>query len=320
MIDLIIPVYNVKPYIRKCIDSALAQTLNCYRIILVDDGSTDGSGEICDEYAKQCGRIEVIHQKNMGLSGAKNTGLKISKAPYIMFLDSDDWISSNTLEMMMGVIESEPFDIVQCKAKIEYNDLATETHVAKCAAKVKTYNCEGALKSFFSDGDIGPASWGKLYKREILHGIIFPVGKVHEDVAVITDILDRCDKIAFIDKELWHYRYRVGSISRTHYAQKNRFLFDCVEKMSVVLKKYPKLQSSYEGYKLLMVKSLFLMFSEDDKVDFSSDYNEYLSLLKNNRRKVLLNNTIKISNKFSILLASSKWHNIIKNIFRRIRK
>ena len=105
-IDLIIPVYNVQPYLRKCIDSALAQTLSYFRIILVDDGSTDGSGAICDEYAKKYDRIEVVHQENMGLSGAKNTGMKISKAPYIMFLDSDDWISSNTVEMMARVIES----------------------------------------------------------------------------------------------------------------------------------------------------------------------------------------------------------------------
>lgn len=319
-IDLIIPVYNVQPYLRKCIDSALAQTLSYFRIILVDDGSTDGSGAICDEYAKKYDRIEVVHQENMGLSGAKNTGMKISKAPYIMFLDSDDWISSNTVEMMARVIESSSYDIVQCKAKIEYDDSPDKSHIVKRIPKVRTYDREGAFRSFFSDGNIGPASWGKLYKREILHGIEFPVGKVHEDVAVIKDILDKCDNIAYIDEELWHYRFRVGSISRTHYAQKNRFLFDCVKKMSVVLEEYPKLQSSYEGYRILVAKSLFLMFSEEDKINFYSDYNEYLSILKHGRLKVLTNNTIKISNKISILLASSKWHCIIKSIFKMIRK
>ena len=319
-IDLIIPVYNVAPYLRQCLDSVLMQTFQTFKIILVDDGSTDGSGEICEEYAVSHTNIEVVHQENKGLSSAKNTGLKYSTAPYIMFLDSDDWISPQTLEIMYNVMEKGDYDIAQCREKLEYDYNVKTINTNHEKTEVKIYSGLDIYKSFFSHRELGPASWGKIYKREIISNIIFPEGKVHEDIAVIMSIWEKCKSVAYINASLWHYRFREGSISRTHYSSKNRFMYDCVNNMSTVVAKNPILKPYFDGYRYLVVKSLFIMFSPEDKITFSKDYQEYRSILTKVHWNILSNRTLRFDERLSIFLSTSKFHGIIKSLYKIFKK
>lgn len=314
LVDLIIPVYNVSPYLRECLDSVVNQTFKEFRALIVDDGSTDGSGLICDQYAEQYPFISVIHQKNMGLSGAKNTGLQLSEAPYIMFLDSDDWISPETIETLYNIAVKHDSDIVQCKSILEYGEMKEQAlNIQNFVAK--DMDVETVYKSIFSGKGVGPASWGKIYKSEVLENLKFPVGKVHEDVAVLGDLLSRITKFTFFDAPLWHYRYREESISRTHYAPKNKYLYDVIVDLEKVTKQYPSLEPYYEGYKLLVAKSLLIMFTKEDIEANRADYELYVNVIKSSRLSVLGNSTISFTNKMSILLATSKLHSVLKQIF-----
>lgn len=315
LVDLIIPVYNVSPFLRECLDSVVQQTFKDFRVIIVDDGSTDDSGQICEEYVKAYSYMTVIHQQNMGLSGAKNTGLRHSTAPYVIFLDSDDWMSPEALESLYEIATAHNSDIVQCKTVLEYHKTRERPFDIK-TCKAIDMEVEDVYKSIFSVNDVGPASWGKIYKRKIVEDLVFPVGKVHEDVAVLERLLSRVTKFTYFDAPLWHYRYREDSISRTHYAPKNKYLFDCIVGMENVIKKYPSLISYYQGYKLLMVKSLLIMFTEEDVVNNRGDYELFKNIITENRWNMIFNHTISFTNKLSILLATSKLHSIIKHIFK----
>ena len=231
IIDVIIPVYNVESYVSECIDSILNQTFNNYRIILVDDGSTDNSGEICDKYSEQFEKITVIHQENQGLSGARNTGLNNSLSEYIMFIDSDDWIEYKTLEILYNAIIEEHSDIVCCKTIYEYGIIPTSVDLDFGKYCTYSYNQKEAFRELFSRRNVSVASWGKLFRRKIFEKIRFPYGEIHEDLAVIQDIILQANRITYVNASLWHYRQQLGSLSRSSYKSRNFILFENVKKL-----------------------------------------------------------------------------------------
>lgn len=194
MISVIIPVYNVEQYLRQCIDSVLAQTYSSIEIILIDDGSTDSSGTICEEYRKNKS-IKVFHTTNRGLSAARNFGIEKSTGEYIYFLDSDDWIDADFLEKAMEKISEA--DIL-CFSKFEgkYSGIA---------ALIENIN-----------GRINNYTWSKLFKRECFLRTLFPEGRVHEDKATTYIFLHQAKMVVCADIKGHHYRDRAGSITNVH--------------------------------------------------------------------------------------------------------
>lgn len=195
MISIIIPVYNVEQYLRKCLDSIVNQTYRDLEILIIDDGSTDGSGAICDEYKKDK-RVKVCHTKNRGLSCARNLGLEEAKGEWISFVDSDDWIEPDMYEIAMSYIGSS--EILCFSSYIE-----------------GLYNGLDALLALLNK-KIATAVWGKLYKKECFSYIRFPEGRVYEDMTTTCRLLYSARSVMCVNAKLYHYCKRLESITRNH--------------------------------------------------------------------------------------------------------
>lgn len=214
-ISIIIPIYNVEKYLKKCIDSLIQQTYENIEIILVDDGSTDNSGRICDCYALNDNRIKVVHQKNGGVSSARNTGLRHSTGNYIGFVDPDDWIDKNMYERMLEVLKNNNSSISMCSYIYEYGD-SKLNELKPDLVEQNLSSDELISKLFVPNSYYYTILCNKLYKANLWNGIKFPEGYVHEDEAVIHIIYDRCDQMSTISNEYYHYRMVNTSITHTN--------------------------------------------------------------------------------------------------------
>lgn len=208
LISVIVPIYNVFQYVEKCIESIIAQTYSNLEIILVDDGSTDGSEEICDKYAQIDQRIVVYHKKNGGLSDARNYGLERANGDLIAFVDGDDWIHPQMYEIMLSVMNKEKVEVVTCWFEQEYIQFANEM-LKKDFLNVKILTGAEALTDIETPLVV---AWNKLYRKFIFEDIRYPIGKLHEDEFVIHEIFWKCNRVAVIDKPLYFYTVREGSI------------------------------------------------------------------------------------------------------------
>ncbi|MEQ8154210.1 MAG: glycosyltransferase family 2 protein [Clostridiaceae bacterium] len=221
LISVIIPIYNVEPYLRRCINSVLNQTYNNLEIILVDDGSPDNCGIICDEYAKNHDRIKVIHKRNGGLSDARNAGLNIASGKYIGFIDSDDWVSNIYLQKLYDLISNHNSDISVCNFVKAYDekDLLSNNH----CIELYEYNNIEALNQYFNKYYIQMVvSWGKLYKTALFKDIGFPVGRIHEDEFTTHKLLYKANKVVFTTESLYYYWQRQDSITGVGFNLKGR--------------------------------------------------------------------------------------------------
>ena len=210
LISVIIPVFNVAPYLREALDSVIQQTYPQLEIIIVDDGSTDGSGEICDEYCSDA-RVQVIHQENRGLSGARNAGLDRAAGEYIAFLDSDDAWHPNFIRKLLGAMEN--VDIAICQYEVHRQKLETRGYIQP-AAKKGFYSRKEALCALVG-GTINVSVWNKLYRKELWKETRFPEGHNYEDTVTTYRIFDLCGLIFFLDEPLYLHRKRPGSITQT---------------------------------------------------------------------------------------------------------
>lgn len=210
-ISIIVPVYNVAKYLRKCIESILCQTIKEIEIILVDDGSTDGSSEICDFYAAQDNRIKIIHKNNEGLSCARNDGIEKASASYILFVDSDDWIEPQLCEITYRrAIDSNADLVLFTFSKIQQNRTMIK---ADPKLNLGPLSEEQALKFTVQ---FAPAVWLGLYRKDLFNDIRFPQWRYHEDIGTTYRLIHAANSIWFIDYALYNYRSgRQGSIIST---------------------------------------------------------------------------------------------------------
>jgi glycosyltransferase involved in cell wall biosynthesis len=211
-VSIIVPVYNVETYLDTCVESLLCQSLRDIEIILIDDGSQDRCPEMVDEYATNDSRIIAIHQKNGGVSAARNTGLDCATAPYVMFCDPDDFYDANMCELMLDSIESSTADIVACGTKILY-----EIDELYKAADERYYSLkfEGLKESKeLSERACDVSCWNKIFRRSIIteHGLRFPAGLKFEDFYFFHAYMVYAKQIFFLKEKLHNYRRRVGSI------------------------------------------------------------------------------------------------------------
>jgi len=221
-ISIIVPVYNVDKYLDNCIESILNQTFKDYEIILVDDGSTDKSGEICDKYEKKDSRIRVIHKANGGLSSARNAGLDVTCGKYVGFVDSDDSIHPRMYEILSDLIKKHKADISCCNYKNTYS-IDNEEHKEITSMEVIHMNNINAVNNLY-DKDMGVklvVAWNKLYSRDLFNDIRYEVGRIHEDEFIAHRLLYKCKKIVYVNSELYYYLQREGSImSQMSYKRK----------------------------------------------------------------------------------------------------
>lgn len=223
LVSVIIPVYNVKPYLREALNSVIEQNYKRMEIIIVDDGSTDGSENICDEYISDP-RVLVIHQENQGLSGARNTGLSLFKGDYLCFLDPDDAYHPAFIERLLENALSTNSEMVACKYIVQRTTGEISTDNRKITQSFPrlasgTYSREEALRNLV-EGDLNVFVWNKLYKGNLWNSIRFPQGHNYEDIDATYQFVDACRTISMIDEVLYFYRDRNGSITH-NYSDKN---------------------------------------------------------------------------------------------------
>ena len=209
LISIIIPLYKVEKYLEKFIESVLKQTYTNLQIILVDDGSPDNCGKICDEYAKKDSRIEVIHKANGGLSDARNVGISKAKGRYIGFVDSDDYIKEDMYEILLNLIKKYDADVSICNL---YDVIDGNECIRNKENGIREYSRIDILKEILLDKNIQSYAWNKLYKKELFDEIKYPIGKKYEDIGTTFYLLEKCNKVVVTGKSEYYYINRQDSI------------------------------------------------------------------------------------------------------------
>lgn len=268
IITVIVPVYKVENYLTECVDSIINQTYKNLEIILVDDGSPDSCGSICDEYIKADSRIKVIHKENGGLSDARNAGLAIASGEIISFVDSDDYLSPVFLEVMHKAMVEGNCDIVAIKGGTDFWDgeeLVRPLTEKTSDAKIEYLEAKKVLEKMFYQ-QIATGAQFKLYKKHILNGVKFPIGYVYEDVATTYKAFLNSQKAAVVYADLYAYRKRRDSIIRQKFSEKKLVCLKIFEQLindEGVIK--IGLQRAAKSRVYAMTYSVFLQVEPDDK-------------------------------------------------------
>lgn len=220
LISVIVPVYKVEKYLNRCVKSIVEQTYVNLEIILVDDGSPDKCGDMCDEFAAKDKRIRVIHKENGGLSDARNAGLEIYTGEYVVFVDSDDWLDADMIEILYKVLKENDADIAECSYRNLFCDCIKEE--TKCNAEIVVGDAEFALESMLDWKYFKPNAWNKLYKREVIADVRYPKGKLHEDEFTTYKYIYNAKRLAYVDVSKYNYdRRRTDSITGERFREDN---------------------------------------------------------------------------------------------------
>lgn len=268
LISVIIPVYNVSDYLERCVDSAINQTYKNLEIILVDDGSTDNSPIICDNYAKKNENIKVYHKKNGGLSDARNYGLEKSKGEYIYFLDSDDWIEEDTIKNLYNALCDVKADvsigkIYFCGKEEDLNKFTDiNNYLMMNSVETITEMAKGDNFAFFAPN--------KLYKKILFKDIIFPIGKKYEDIYTIYKVVDRAKKIVYTPNAKYAYFQREDSITHLSFSRAQMDWVYAIKEVIDFSKKYNN--STLD--KALLAQLMFASVSLLNKLNTSTSPND----------------------------------------------
>lgn len=297
LISIIVPIYNVENYINKCVDSILNQTYKNLEILLIDDGSPDKCGKICDEYKSVDKRVIVVHKENGGLSDARNIGISLAKGKYISVIDSDDWIETNMIEVLYKNICKYKADISICdfsEEDIEGKQLMEK----KATGEIKVFNNEEALNELVIQNNITNHAWNKLYRKELFKNIQYPKGQLMEDVSTTYRLFEESKCIVHQDVILYHYIQRnssiLGNITKKRIIDQENAFF---KRNKYLVKKYPKLIDCINVDNMENVKAIYylsvvggfkeLYASERFKqyyIKYKKMYNVYKNIIREDKR------------------------------------
>ncbi len=293
LISVIVPVYKSEPYLSRCIESIILQSYKNIQIILVDDGSPDNSGKICEEYAEMDNRITVIHKENGGLSDARNKGIDVAKGEYITFVDSDDYISLNFVKVLYECIKQNQADISVCK---------TTTFSGKYAPaneprfELKVFNKKRAIETMLLQREFTNSANGKLFAKKFFLSNRFTKGILYEDFDLIFDLVDLADKVVFCSEAEYYYYINQDGIMHENIDKRHFVLIDIAKRvMDEFSKKYPTLKKqAYSRY-------IFSVFFISDKIvysnkqsEFSAERETFRTEIKKDIFKILKNKYIKL--------------------------
>lgn len=299
-VSIIVPVYRVEKYLAKCVDSILNQTYKNFELILVDDGSPDNCGKICDEYAIKDDRVRVFHKENGGLSDARNYGIKKAKCEWIVFIDSDDYIKEDYIETLVKICEDD-CQIGIVSYSYVYEDYKEKKYSAK-NNRTKKYNTNEALTTMLYQKEFDTAAWGKIYKRELFNKIEFPTGKIYEDISTIYKVFLKSNKIAYCNSKKYMYLQRKDSIMGRNFKLKDMDYIYESEKMLNSIKSL----NNPELLEAAICRYTNANFSILLKIGKNQDYikqrKEILKNIKNYRKQVLLNSKSRLKTKIALFL------------------
>lgn len=325
LISIIVPVYNVKQYIEDCLESIIAQTYQNLEIILVDDGSNDGSEDICEKMADRDERIQVVHQANQGLSAARNTGLDRMQGKYVVFVDSDDFIHPEMIECLYSALKGNEADLAFC-SHIRFKD-GNHYHFLQASKKkdfqilsgrecIKNFNGKNALDMV--------VVWNKLYQKKIFETLRFPMGKIHEDEFINYKILYPLTKCVYVISPMYYYRIRKGSIT-----QNNKFDIKLMNKLEALKerKDYFKMAGDEELYSFTLRKyatasaELIICMKGADIKDKHLMKKMEADFIKKYRTEIIKNPYIGVGDKlkYALFLFNKTIYKNLKNIQESIK-
>lgn len=302
LISVIVPVYKVEEYLTKCIDSIIVQTYSKLEIILVDDGSPDNSGKMCDDYTLKDSRVKVIHKKNGGLADARNAAINIASGEWFVFIDSDDYVEPDYVENLYNLTQKYGCKIACSRfryffEKIEDNINKNESSEFECC-----YNKWDALRRLFLQQNINTGGPTKIYHRSLFaSGIRYPFGLIYEDLPTTYLLLLQCDKIAYSSKKTYNYLMRSNSIEGTKFHRR---------KSESAVKIIQSIQNHFEDLQPILpaVKSRLFSLAMHVLMAMPKDYNGedknfLVWYMKKNRLAVIFGKTIRPKARFAALLS-----------------
>ena len=315
LISIIIPIYNVEQYLKECVDSVLNQTYSNLEIILVDDGSPDRCPEMCDEYARNDLRVQVIHKENGGLSAARNAGLDVAKGEYISFVDSDDYISEDMIQALYDRAVQTQADLTFCSIE-RVDEKGHYISLEKVESAIYDRNNFWENK-YYNQPSASTVAWNKLYKKHIFDELRYAVGRIHEDDIILLNIINKCNIIATVQRGKYMYRQRDDSIIHTKYTLAN---FQVIEERFDRIEYFLK-NNSIETAKRALYHAFGVITIGYAELDFAQrsikeEYKTQVNRFKVELKKVGRNNFSFLENMFfSIRLALPANTQIRKIIF-----
>lgn len=300
-ISVIIPVYNVEKYLKRCLDSVINQTYKNLEIILIDDGSTDNSGKICDEYAQKDERIIVIHKENGGVSSARNKGLDICIGDYISFIDSDDWINLEYFRKLYNNLIENNSDISCCDyIRIGNND---DIRLSDSVAEIQILNGEDILKFYLKEELTSPCA--KLYDKKFWVYNRFPIGKTNEDIFTIFKVFSEIERIVYDKTQLYYYYRNYDSTTKSKFSRKNLDLLHAWKEVLNLSRNYSNEIQKLANFRLKKAYFSLLGIIAYNGMDNSDENNEIKNFILKNFKEnyiyLLKSNLISFNRKLAII-------------------
>ncbi|WP_432629603.1 glycosyltransferase family 2 protein [Brotaphodocola sp.] len=301
-VSVIVPVYNVEKYLKECVDSILGQSWQNYEMILVDDGSTDSSGKICDDYALKNKKIKVVHKKNGGLSSARNSGIDIAKGNYIAFVDSDDVLHTDYLKVMIELIKKESADLVACDF-VKGMNCCWEKNIEQ---QLDIRCGDDVLDQMNNNDVIVTVAWNKLYDKKFFqdYQLRYPEGKIHEDMFLTPQILHLAKKMVITNQKLYFYRQRENSIMNSKFSKKQLDILEAIEFRITLLNKWNKtelLVREYESY-IRKCKELYQKMQKDDSQVYQKACDKIEAKIKEISKNPIIFNELNWKYKIKLIL------------------
>ena len=321
LISVIVPVYNVEQYLRQCVNSILRQTYIRIEVILIDDGSSDGSAKICDEYAQKDTRVRVLHKVNEGVSVARNIGIQISKGEYIGFVDADDYIEPDMYEKLLCAIEKggEECKISCCGRYLIFDESSRKKRAFSLTPGITgVISSEEMLQKILQLNECDSVMWDKLFHRSLFSDIFFPNMKIYEDMAIMYRLIDLSPKIFLIAEPLYNYRQRAQSATTSSFSEEQLYAIkNSKEIINFVKERYPNVLHDAEKHyvkKCLIICVMVNTSNKNTRKRFQVEYKQLLNILGNNKNNLAKND------KFKYYLLRAKVHRIFHTInrFRRV--
>lgn len=274
-LSIIVPVYNVEKFLKQCVNSILRQSYENFELILVDDGSQDQSGEICDEFRMIDDRVIVIHKKNEGQSIARNVGIEIAHGEYVCFIDSDDWIHNQYLEVLYSNARKMAADIVQCNYYYAYETfyLTEKKTYCTCENEIITYTTDEAIYQLIQHKDIKNFLWGKIIRVDLVKSNLLPNIATFEDLYWFPKLIQSCNKYVIVNKTLYYYRQHESSLTHEYNNTSLLLLRGLEERIQFVNEYYPQFSEMMYYQYFLQLTSLYY-YSVNNKF-MTKEYNEY---------------------------------------------
>lgn len=260
MISVIIPVYNVESYLKRCLDSVINQSYQDLEIILIDDGSTDNSSKICDEYASNDPRVIVIHKQNAGQAAARNDGINIAKGEYIAFVDSDDWIELDMYELLMQAIIDTKADIVASGLNMVYQNRVLNLN-PNSVSRI-SYTKEEALDSLFNNiNNVRFELWNKLFKKEVIGDARLKIGQLHEEVYFIRTVFSNATRIVYVNQGLYNYVVQRDGNTNSNFKENRLVIFQELDDFASMLREWGRedIARKCENFAITMAINFYII-------------------------------------------------------------